>query len=437
MTTTDAVKPDEVIDRLSTPAGSSSLAKADEPDVATMMQKLSDLGFIVPMATPEELRAAFAYRQQLYAAVLSPEDYLWVVSFQDVNKGRTAQRQWIAPDRDSAHERAKAIGGTVSARPKKDGIVKLAKALEITAVRIESKGLPDEPNATYASVTYKASHPRTGTEEIGIGYCDLTEGGGSKSKHDVIATADTRAYNRAVLRLSGFGTVSAEDIVGSPDAGAPGTEEAPESKGKPARERPPLTDDRVMAAAKSWALAIGGRVGTRWAAAAQQDTRSARETRAQARRGDQKGAAKLGALGLKWDGTASDGPGYETFLVEESPVQPEDVSAEEAPSNGATAVAAPAPTPEAPKQGWDLSSGASDDDPAFPKVTVSVPSPDPNAETITTKQAKTLSGLLIAAFSTKENARAWLGTHCHVERAVDLRTNQYAAVCAALQAASA
>ena len=54
--------------------------------------------------------------------------------------------------------------------------------------------------------------------------CDSSERNGKISKHHIITTADTRGYNRAVMRLSGFGEASADEII----AGASEGQELPD-----------------------------------------------------------------------------------------------------------------------------------------------------------------------------------------------------------------
>jgi hypothetical protein len=44
-------------------------------DDTVALADLSDLGFITPIATPARLRAAFAEKQRLYAAILDESDY--------------------------------------------------------------------------------------------------------------------------------------------------------------------------------------------------------------------------------------------------------------------------------------------------------------------------------------------------------------------------
>lgn len=390
---------------------------------------LADLGFITPIATPARLRAAFAEKQRLYAAILDESDYIYTVSYTE--NGKT--RQNIYTRREDAEKAAKAYGVDIRASPKKSGIVKLASALGIQARRKMVRGLPDDPVATYSYVVYEATHQRTGRSEEGIGWCDKTERGGRISSHDVIATADTRAYNRAILRLAGFGDVSADEIV----AGA-SLDEVP-SQPEPAPKKPlalpASTADDVLTAQRWWAEESAKREAG-FLPDAQQNTKAAREMRAKARRGDTTSARQMGSLGLSWQGVAQDSISHETFEVE-APIITLDSFAAIKKASGDPA-----------KPGWDLSgTGSAHEENRKPdekpvtreQAAAGVPAPgvstsrsiggrDGSVETITSIQAKNLSELLLSKLGTKDAAQAWLRKHADVERSSLVRQNQYDAL---------
>lgn len=395
------------------------------------INSLSDLGFIVPLGKATALRRAFAYKQRLYAAILDPNDYLYIVPYDDNNK----KRQFVTAERAEALKFAETRGlTTVMAKPKKSGIVKLARALGIQAKCVLRQGLPSEPTANYSYAVYEARHERTGFQEEGVGWCDRSERGGRISTHDVIATADTRAYNRAILRLSGFGDISADEIVAGASYGddslgdnVPETTPAPQKK--PAA-LPPPNDDSVITAARVWAEHVAQREGERFLPDAQQANKSYRELRALARRGDASAAQKMGVLGVQWRGPAQDSAGAMPFAVEDPPVKPEDIqavrsAAAEAPphDNGSSTIdmtktSAPAKTEAAPG----------------PAPTLSIPAPDMTAETITTAQARTISQLLLKIFSnSKPEAREWIKREATVAGAVFIRVNQYGPIVTALE----
>lgn len=392
------------------------------------LQDLADLGFITPIATPARLRAAFAEKQRLYAAILDESDYIYTVAFTE--NGRTKQN--IYTRREDAEKAAKAYGVDIRASPKKSGIVKLASALGIEARRKMTRGLPDTPDATYSYVVYEAMHKRTGRSEEGIGWCDKTERGGRISSHDIIATADTRAYNRAILRLAGFGDVSADEIV----AGA-SSDEGPVQAEPPAKKPlalPASTSDEIITAQRWWAEESAKREAG-FLPDAQQSNKVGRELRARARRGSETAARQMGSLGYAWQGIAQDSISHETFEVEPPTITVDDFTRIKA------AVGDPS------KPGWDLSgTGNAHEENRKPdekpitraQAAAEVPAPsiakssfqsrDGSVETITNIQAKNLSELLLAKLGTREAAQAWLKKHADVERSSLVRQNQYDAL---------
>jgi hypothetical protein len=416
---------------------------ADVAPSDIQMNDLSDYGFILPVASPEKTREALAMRQRIYAAILDPLDYLYCVSFKDHGK----PRQYISNRREDAQKVADTHKAPLLAKPKKSGIVKLADALNIEGEILNEEWKENPADGTwYFEVTYKAIHRRTGRSALGKGACDKSERGGRISTHDILTTADTRAFNRAVLRLSGFGDVSADEII----AGASFDDDIPAyvpqaDTLKTPDARPASDDEQVVAASRAWAEAITAREGERWLPSAQQDTKQARELRAQGRRGDVRAAQQMGVMGLQWNGTAQDSLGHRSFPVADAPIKPSDLAA----------VLGTPETPADPKAngkgaGWDLSSQGSDKDdtapidrspptpanapdPTLREVAANIPAPNPNTEVITTAQAKNVSKLLLEVFSgSKEEARAWLKAAAGTESSRKLRLNQYEPTIAAL-----
>jgi hypothetical protein len=408
---------------------------AMSPDV---MRRLADAGY--PVLIEDDvtlLRAAFAHTQKLYAAILDPRDYLYMVSYKE--KGKT--RQYVSKNRADADKFAETYKTEVSARPIKTGIVKLAQALGIEAVPESQGWFKDELGQHYYQVTYKAVHRRSGRTEYGIGACDRTERGGHIRTHDIITTADTRAYNRAILRLSGFGDVSGDEVIAAADGDVP--DYVPETpRVRPMDDLPPGDADEVLTAARAWAEEIAKRPDSaeRYQPPARQTNLASREMRAKARRGDAEAARKLGALGMKWEGPAQDGTGYPSFDVDASPVTPEEVKA--AADASAAAVAKSA-------IGWDLSAEGSKNDDVAPPPPEDVPAtsepalnqgspippPDIAAETITTKQAKNVSKLLLEIHAgNREQCGAWLQQNAHVTKSTQIRANQYEKIISALTA---
>jgi hypothetical protein len=126
-------------------------------------------------------------------------------------------------------------------------------SVDLVAEQREVHGVLEDGTDNYVwTVTYKAS-THTGTATIGDGAAAAAEkqrGRMKASEHNVRSHAHTRAFNRAVSNLVGFGEVSAEEVdrsehgtidvevVGLPDnRGVPrGAMQAPERKSAPISE---------------------------------------------------------------------------------------------------------------------------------------------------------------------------------------------------------
>jgi len=182
-----------------------------EPPASFSLQQLADMGFLVPVADPATLRAAYAFRQKVLASILDPEhDFLFTISYEE--RGRSQEK--VTTSYSEAKRFCEAYKTTYKANPKKSGVVKLATAFGIEARIVEQKGLPYEAQATWAWCKYEVRHVKTGKIEVGQGYASVDERPGRvMPKHHCIALADTRAYSRAVLRLAGFGEVGAEEVM--------------------------------------------------------------------------------------------------------------------------------------------------------------------------------------------------------------------------------
>ncbi|NDD31558.1 MAG: hypothetical protein EB084_25180, partial [Proteobacteria bacterium] len=183
----------------------------DEPQVSFSLTQLAEMGFLVPVADPATLRAAYAFRQKVLASILDPEhDFLFTISYEE--RGRSMEK--ITTSYSEAKRFCEAYKTSYKANPKKSGVVKLATAFGIEARIVEQKGLPYDQQATFAWCKYEVRHTKTGKVEVGQGYASVDERPGRvMPKHHCIALADTRAYSRAVLRLAGFGEVGAEEVI--------------------------------------------------------------------------------------------------------------------------------------------------------------------------------------------------------------------------------
>lgn len=100
-----------------------------------------------------------------------------------------------------------------------------------------------------ARVVARASAPN-GRYADGEGGCDMGERP-NMSEHDMLATAATRAFNRAISNLVGLGAISAEEVDGTvpdPDQGPPYGPEAP----------PELLAEAQAAITRMWPQVPGG-----------------------------------------------------------------------------------------------------------------------------------------------------------------------------------
>jgi hypothetical protein len=130
---------------------------------------------------------------------------------------------------------------------KKSGWSKIATFYGISTVVVHEKIDREVGEVVRARYTVRASHPN-GRQEEATGACSIEEsrfsgrGGRAKVEHDLPATAHTRARNRAIANLVGFGAVSAEEMEGSvPSSG-------PAPAGRPAWAKE-VSDDELATAA--------------------------------------------------------------------------------------------------------------------------------------------------------------------------------------------
>jgi hypothetical protein len=176
-------------------------------------QQIEDAGLLMPLADPAALRAAFAERQRVLTSILDPDrDFLYSVKYRDRdgNERSTLVNTLTEAKRQIEHL---GNGAKYDAHPKKSGCLKLAHALGIESVMVETTGLPKDPRANWSSCRYIATHKRTGRREEGQGYCSSDERPNQKMKaHAIISMADTRAYCHAVLRCAGYDNVGAEEM---------------------------------------------------------------------------------------------------------------------------------------------------------------------------------------------------------------------------------
>lgn len=153
-----------------------------------------DMSIVHSMVSPQQALQNWKDYQELCKAILAPED-LQEISMYAAGKG-TVKKVF----------------------KKKSAWRKLATAfnLSVEVLKEERKEYPATPtNATayfVIEVTARAT-AMNGRRMDGTGSCASNERGFSKLEHDVRATAETRAKNRAIADMIGGGEVSAEELL--------------------------------------------------------------------------------------------------------------------------------------------------------------------------------------------------------------------------------
>lgn len=117
---------------------------------------------------------------------------------------------------------------------KRSGFQKIASGYGVsTEIVSEAVERGEGGTPIRAKATVRATHP-SGRYADGSGRCSIDESrfktpsGRAKAEHDIAATAVTRATNRAISNLVGFGQVSAEEVDGAAPAQATSLPYGPE-----------------------------------------------------------------------------------------------------------------------------------------------------------------------------------------------------------------
>jgi hypothetical protein len=164
-------------------------------DLAPVQAEIERSAPLMPMLGAGDAAAAMSAYQELCAAVLTPAD-------------------WIgAPGEPDSFVR-------------RSGWDKLATFYGASVVLLGETKLERDADGRLlrASARARATDPRTGRVRDGGGACGrdeprfATSRGRQKIEHDLPASAETRATNRAIANLVGFGAVSAEEVDGSTGA---------------------------------------------------------------------------------------------------------------------------------------------------------------------------------------------------------------------------
>lgn len=165
---------------------------------------------ISPIVSPENAKAAMQAYQELCSAVLISWDrrktengvIVQESDYQRIPVRRREGNKWITEYKDF---------------PKKSAWRKLGKFYKISDEIIgEPKRVDREDGSFVYHYTVKAIAP-DGQYTFGVGSCDSKEIPDERRReHDTESKAHTRAKNRAISDLIGFGQVSAEEMTGEP-----------------------------------------------------------------------------------------------------------------------------------------------------------------------------------------------------------------------------
>jgi len=161
-----------------------------------------------PIVSPEEASEAMLAYQQLCASVLIP----W--------EQRIIRDGVVVQESDYQRIRIKATDPETGKEiyvykdfPKKSAWRKLARFYSISTEIVEKQREDREDGSWVWHYTVRATAP-SGQSQMGEGSCDSREVHGDRRReHDTRGTAHTRAKNRAISDLIGFGQVSAEEVM--------------------------------------------------------------------------------------------------------------------------------------------------------------------------------------------------------------------------------
>jgi len=193
---------------------------------------------VSPIMTVDEAQEAWAQYQELENTLLTDDDYIYFVQCKIKDRTQSATYMTKA-DADRGADTWKAMGYpvTLTRRKKKSAFRKMARFFGLSIpqqndsaiITIEPLGnshfVKTEKGEGYSVITYmdedmdtvkceasvSVMHPG-GATMVGLGTCSARERGFTHPDHDIIATSWTRALNRAISDMVGWGEVSAEEI---------------------------------------------------------------------------------------------------------------------------------------------------------------------------------------------------------------------------------
>ena len=200
------------------------------------------LNYVVKaVMTIDEVKRQWQEYQRMEREVLQDDDYVWFVSWK--SGGKSSNAAFATKSEAEAHVEilrksyTPSIEGTLTSRKKKSAFRKMQRFFglslpsreSLSDVEIKPLGsdhfIKIEKSKAVTMITYLDKNMRTvrtdttiivtapsGASMEGVGTCSTSERGFKNPDHDISSTSFTRALNRAISDLIGWGEVSAEEI---------------------------------------------------------------------------------------------------------------------------------------------------------------------------------------------------------------------------------
>jgi len=198
---------------------------------------------IVPIMTPDELEEQWNQYRLMENKILQEDDYVYWVMYKTGGKPQSVVCMTKKEaDVTRAKLRLKRVDASIVRRKKKSAYRKMARFFglfvpgqAVADVKITPLGddhfvqvekgngvtiityMDNQFNTIKAEVTVTTVSP-SGKASVGVGVCSAEERKFAHPDHDIKATAFTRALNRSVSDLVGWGEVSAEEVLSGGEA---------------------------------------------------------------------------------------------------------------------------------------------------------------------------------------------------------------------------
>lgn len=203
---------------------------------AIIEHKVKDGANIIESIGPDEAKKMWNKYLSLEKEILSDTDYLYFVSYKYRSGSKVYSSKKAFANKKEADAYAKEWNGTIEKRKTKTAFRKLATFYNLSIPQSTQQSQVDSKqvgnfivqmergegftstsymdlnlNIVKADVTVFVSAPN-GRVQMGRGVCAATERSFNHPDHDIPSTAFTRALNRAISDMIGYGEVSAEEV---------------------------------------------------------------------------------------------------------------------------------------------------------------------------------------------------------------------------------